>query len=120
MDIAIDTATPKLSITSGDSKTVAQGGPQWAQSLLSRLGEIAKTKTTNSVEFPDAPAGAGKVCVSKIDLTVELSIPTLLLPPFIPAGPFEKAGSESLQKLLDQDMAPALANFRDAYVKWSE
>ena len=47
-------------------------------------------------------------------------IPTLLLPPFIPAGPFEKAGSESLQKLLDQDMAKVLGRFRDAYVEFAK
>lgn len=119
MTVNIDKSTPRLSISSGDSKTVSEGGPPWAKALLARLGEIAKTTSSNVVEIRDAPGGDGKVCVSNVELKVALSIPTLLLPPFIPVGPFERAGSESLQKLLDQDMAPALKKFRDAYVAWS-
>ena len=38
----------------------------------------------------------------------------------VPIGPFEKAGSESIQKLLDKDMQPVLDAFCAAYVTWSE
>ena len=117
MDISIDTATPRLSISSGASKTVCEGGPPWAQGLLARIGEIATTSSSNTIEVRDVPAG--KVAVSRVNLTVRLNIPALLLPPFVPAGPFEKTGSKSIQQLLDKDMGPVLSRFRDAYVEWA-
>lgn len=121
MDVSIDTVTPKLSITSGESVTVCEGGPPWAQSLLARIGDIATTTSSNVIELCESPNGNGlKTAVSKVDLSVKLSIPSLFLPPFIPAGPFEKAGSESLQKLLDKDVAPAIVKFRDAYCTWAK
>ena len=118
MDISIDSSTPKLSISSGTSRTTCEGGPDWAQGLLSRIGDIAATSSSNVIELRDAPGG-GSVCVSKVNLTVKLNIPTILIPPFIPAGPFERAGSQSLQTLLDKDMAPVLARFRDGYLAWA-
>ena len=114
MDIKIDAAAPKLSISSGESKTVCEGGPGWAQALLKNIGNIAKTESSNVIELRDAPNGQKK-CVSRVNLTVKLSIPMVLLPPFIPEGPFVKAGSNSLQTLLDKDMAPVLARFREGY-----
>lgn len=118
MDIIIDPAAPRLTVSSGSSKTVCEGGPQWAQSLLARIADIATTSSSNVVEVRDAPAGS-KVVVSTVNLTVKLSIPTLLLPPFVPAGPFEKSGSESIQQLLEKDMAPTLAKFRATYASWA-
>ena len=118
MDINIDTATPKLSISSAKSTTTCEGGPPWAKALLGRIGDIAKTKSSNTIVVRDAPGGTQQV-VSKVELRVELSVPTLLIPPFIPAGPFEKAGSESLQQLLDKDMAPVLAKYRESYIAWA-
>ena len=114
MDVAVDRATPKLSISSGASRTVCEGGPGWAQGLLARIGDIAATSSSNTIEVRN-----GRF-VSRVNLTVRLSIPVVLLPPFVPAGPFEKSGSESLQKLLDKDMAKVLAQFRDGYVAWSK
>lgn len=123
MDIAVDASAPRLSITSGESKTVCEGGPPWAQGLLSRINDIAKTTSANRVELRNAPAApdgtSQKECVSTVDLAVSLEIPGLLLPPFIPAGPFEKAGSESIQKLLDRDMASVLAQFREGYLAFA-
>mmetsp|Transcript_45008 Transcript_45008/g.105150 ORF Transcript_45008/g.105150 Transcript_45008/m.105150 type:complete len:236 (-) Transcript_45008:78-785(-) len=118
MEVTIDSETPRLSISSGDSKTVCEGGPSWARGLLARIGEIAETSSSNVVELRDAPGGK-VVCVSTISLKVSLDIPALLLPPFVPAGPFERAGSESIQKLLDRDMEPLLAKFCEAYCKWA-
>lgn len=119
MDVSIDVAAPRLSVASSESKTVCEGGPSWAQGLLSRVNDFAATKSSNIVELRDAPGGAAgeKVCVSTVNLVVTLRIPGLLLPPFVPAGPFEKAGSESIQKLLDKDMAPVLARFREGYLR---
>ena len=122
MDIKIDPAAPRLTVSSGSSKTVCEGGPQWAQALLARIADFATTSSSNVVEVRDAPAGSpgSKVVVSTVNLTVKLSIPTLLLPPFVPAGPFEKSGSESIQKLLEKDMAPTLAKFRATYTSWAD
>ena len=117
MDIAIDTSTPRLSISSGESKTVCEGGPPWAQSLLARIGEIAKTESSNVIEVSEA--GSSSKVVSKVKLEVKLSIPTVLLPPFVPAGPFERTGSASLQQLLDKDMGPVLSRFRHGYLAWA-
>ena len=123
MDITVDASAPRLSITSGESKTVCEGGPPWAQGLLSRINDIAKTTSANRVELRNAPAASDgtsqKKCVSTVDLAVSLEIPGLLLPPFIPAGPFEKAGSEAIQKLLDRDMASVLAQFREGYLAFA-
>jgi hypothetical protein len=118
MDISIDSTLPQLTITSGQSRTVCEGGPRWATGLLSRIGNIATTCSSNVVSVVDMPGGDKKV-VSKVALTVHLRIPGLLLPPFLPVGPFEKAGSESIQKLLEKDMPLALAKFRDAYTDWA-
>ena len=63
--------------------------------------------------------GGGLTVVSRVKLTVKLSIPTLLLPPFVPVGPFERSGSESLQKLLDRDMGTVLGRFREGYLTWA-
>jgi hypothetical protein len=121
MDISVDAAVPRLTVSSGSSKTVCEGGPGWAQALLARIADFATTSSSNVVEVRDAPTGpaGSKVVVSTINLTVKLSIPTLLLPPFVPAGPFEKSGSESIQTLLEKDMAPTLSRFRDAYTSWA-
>ena len=118
MDINVDAATPKLSISSAESTTVCEGGPPWAQSLLARIGEIATTESSNVISLRDAPSGK-KQAVSKVNLTVKLNIPTLLLPPFIPQGPFERTGSQSLQTLLDRDMGPVLQKFREGYKSWA-
>jgi len=126
MDIAIDEAAPRLLIRSADSNTVCEGGPSWAQALLAQINNIASTSSSNIVELRDvlpgsSSAGAAaenKLCVSVVKLAVTLTIPGLLLPPFIPAGPFEKAGSDSIQALLDRDMAPILAKFREAYLQY--
>lgn len=83
MDIAIDAAAPRLSISSGESKTVCEGGPPWAQGLLSKIGEIATTSSSNVIELRDAPGGQ-VVAASRVNLTVRLNIPAVLLPPFIP------------------------------------
>ena len=119
MDITIDKQTPSLSIRSGESTTTCEGGPPWAKGLLSRVNDIAKTTSSNDIEVREV-AGGQTVCVSKVDLAVSLNIPTLLLPPFIPAGSFEKAGSDSLQKLLDKDMASVLDRFREGYLKFAK
>ena len=121
MDIRIDATTPRLDISSGASKTVCEGGPPWAQGLLARIGEIADTSSSNTIKVEDAPGGSGnKVCVSTVNLTVKLSIPAILLPPFVPAGPFEATGSRSIQALLDKDMEPVLRRFRDGYLAWAK
>ena len=123
MGIAVDESVPRLLISSGDSTTVCEGGPPWAQGLLSRINDIAKTTSSNVVELRDAPAASDGsrqvVCVSKVELNVTLDIPGLLLPPFVPAGPFEKAGSDSIQGLLDKDMASVLERFREGYISFA-
>ena len=113
MNVKINTATPALQISSSESKTVCEGGPSWARAFLSRISEIASTTSTNVVELRDAPGG--KVFVSTVSLTVALTLPPFLP---VPVAAFEKAGSESIQKLLDQDMPPTLSKFRDAYLAW--
>jgi hypothetical protein len=113
MNVKINTATPALQISSSESKTVCEGGPGWARAFLSRISEIASTTSTNVVELRDAPGG--KVFVSTVSLTVALTLPPFLP---VPVAAFEKAGSESIQKLLDQDMPPTLSKFRDAYLAW--
>jgi len=118
MDITINSETPLFTVSSGLSKTVCEGGPAWARGLLSRIGEIAETSSNNVVQLRDAPGGL-KTCVSTVSLKVSLNIPGLLLPPFVPAGPFERAGSESIQKLLDKDMPVVLRKFKDAYCEWA-
>ena len=120
MDIRVDAAAdrPTLSISSGASETQCSGGPGWAQALLSRIGEIATTVSSNTVDVQE-DEGGGLTVVSRVKLTVKLSIPTLLLPPFVPAGPFERSGSESLQKLLDRDMGTVLGRFREGYLTWA-
>ena len=104
--------------TTESRPTGVEGGPPWAQSLLANIGNIAKTESSNVIEVQDAGGGRSKV-VSKVALNVKLSIPTLLLPPFIPQGPFERTGSASLQQLLDKDMAPVLSKFREGYLAWA-
>jgi len=118
MDIRIDKVTPRMSISSGASKTVCDGGPPWAQGLLARIGDIAATSSSNVIELRDAPGGQ-VIARSRVNLTVRLDIPAVLLPPFIPAGPFEKTGSESIQKLLDKDMRPVLKRWREGYLAWT-
>ncbi len=54
--------------------------------------------------------------VSTVSLEVALSLPSLLP---VPVAAFERAGSESIQKLLDQDMPPTLIKFREAYLAWA-
>lgn len=119
MEINIDAAEPKLSISSAESKTTCEGGPPWAKTLLARIGDIAKTKSCNVVSVRDVTGGKKQV-VSSVELRVELSIPTVLIPPFVPAAPFERAGSDALQSLLDKDMAPVLARFREGYIAWAK
>ena len=53
--------------------------------------------------------------VSTVSLTVALTLPSFLP---VPVAAFEKAGSQSIQKLLDQDMPITLSKFRDAYLAW--
>ena len=118
MDIRIDKVTPRMSISSGASKSVCDGGPPWAQGLLARIGDIAATSSSNVIELRDAPGGQ-VIARSRVNLTVRLDIPAVLLPPFIPAGPFEKTGSESIQKLLDKDMRPVLKRWREGYLAWT-
>jgi hypothetical protein len=118
MLVSVDTANERLSVSSADSNTVCEGGPEWAQGLLTRVGKLASTESSNVVELRDTPDGR-KVCVSTTNLTVKLDIPGLLLPPFVPIGPFERTGSKSLQKLLDQDMGKVLGRFRDGYLKFA-
>lgn len=121
MDIAVDSAAPRLSVSSGESKTVCEGGPGWAQALLARISDIATTSSSNVIEVRNAPDGSLRLR-SQVKLTVKLSIPSLLLPPFVPAGPFEKSGSESIQKLLekgDMAVAPTLAKYVAEYSRWA-
>ena len=113
MDVKINTATPALQISSSESKTVCEGGPGWARAFLSRISEIASTTSTNQVELRDAPGG--KVFVSTVSLTVALTLPPFLP---VPVAAFEKAGSESIQKLIDADMPTTLSKFRDAYLAY--
>ena len=119
MDINVDAATPKLIISSAESKTVCEGGPPWAQALLARIGEIATTESSNVISLRDVPSGK-KQAISKVNLTVKLNIPSLLLPPFIPQGPFERTGSQSLQALLDRDMGPVISRFQEGYKSWAK
>ena len=37
----------------------------------------------------------------------------------LPVGPLEKAGSESLQGVLDKQIAPVLELWREGYTKWA-
>lgn len=52
---------------------------------------------------------------SDVTLRVEIQFPGFLP---LPLGPLERSGSESLQGLLDQQMAPVLAKFRSDYLVW--
>ena len=114
MNVQIDTVTPQLRISSSESRTECEGGPGWARAFLTRISEIASTTSTNRVEVRDAPGG--KIFVSTVDLKISLNLPPLLP---VPIGAFERAGSESIQKLLDKDMPPTLSKFREAYLAWA-
>ena len=117
MSVQIDSATPQLQISSSESRTECEGGPAWARALLARISEIASTTSSNRVEVRDAPGGGGtKVFVSTVDLQVSLNVPPFLP---MPVAAFEKAGSQSIQQLLDKDMPPTLKKFREAYVAWA-
>ena len=112
MNVKID-STPALQISSSESKTVCEGGPGWARAFLARISEIASTTSTNQLELRDVPGG--RAFVSTVSLTVALTLPPFLP---VPVAAFEKAGSQSIQKLLDQDMPITLSKFRDAYLAW--
>ena len=81
--------------------------------------QVATTTSSNVVELADrSPAdapGTALVAVSNVELRV-----TVRLPPFLPlpVGMLERSGSESLQKVLDTQMKPALAKFRQGYLDW--
>ncbi len=62
----------------------------------------------------DAP-GTALVAVCNVELRVSVRLPPFLP---LPVGMLERSGSESLQKVLDTQMKPALAKFRQGYLDW--
>ena len=120
IEISIDALTPRLTITSGQSKTVCEGGPEWARAFLARIADFATTSSSNLVSLRRDAAGGGggggARVVSDVSLTVSVQLPDFLP---LPISRLEKSGSESLQKLLEKDMAPALAKFTEGYVAWA-
>ena len=107
MNVKID-STPALRISSSEQDRV-RGGPGWARAFLARISE-SPPPPTNQVELRDVPGGG-----PSLSLTVALTLPPFLP---VPVAAFEKAGSQSIQKLLDQDMPITLSKFRDAYLAW--
>ena len=54
-------------------------------------------------------------CVRSFDACAA-ALPAQLL---LPVGPLERAGSESLQGVLDKQIAPVLELWREGYSKWA-
>lgn len=113
MNVNIDTQTPQLKLSSSQSRTVCEGGPAWARSILARVMDIATTTTNNQVEIRQAPGG--KVFVSKVDFSLSLNLPPLP----IPVGVVESMGSDAVQKFFDRLMPVTLTNLREAYLRWA-
>ena len=112
MEVFVDRTTPALRIESGESRTVCDTGPQWVARLLEAIAATTTTTTTNSVRVVE---GAGGSIMAECDISLQVAI---TMPPLlpVPSGPVEKSGSDSLQKLLDKDMPPAIAKFREGYL----
>lgn len=82
--------------------------------LVSILGA---TKSTSDNTVSVAFDGASAVVNSEVELKVEINFPGFLP---LPLGPLQKSGSESLQKVLDTQMAPVLAKFREGYLAFEK
>jgi hypothetical protein len=107
------TSTPSLGISSAKSRTVCETGPEWVRRLLESILDSTKSTTENTVSV-DFRSGTEARVKSDVVLQVSISIPFLPLP----AGPMESQGSKALQDVLDKQMAPVLAKFREDYLKF--
>lgn len=110
----IDAAAPALSLTSGESRTEAEGAPAWVIKLFAAIAASTVTETTNRVEFRDV--GGEVQAFSTVGLTVRLNLPGWIP---VPVAQVEKGGNDSLQKVLEKDMPPTLAKFSAGYLEWA-
>jgi hypothetical protein len=114
LNVAKDLTAPTYTISTVSSETLCETGPQWVRKLLVSI--LGATKSTSDNTVSVAFTGASAVVNSEVELKVEINFPFLPLP----LGPLQKSGSESLQKVLDTQMAPVLAKFRAGYLAFEK
>ena len=114
LNVAKDLTAPTYTISTVSSETLCETGPQWVRKLLVSI--LGATKSTSDNTVSVAFTGASAVVNSEVELKVEINFPFLPLP----LGPLQKSGSESLQKVLDTQMAPVLAKFREGYLAFEK
>ena len=115
LNVAKDLTAPTYTISTVSSETLCETGPQWVRKLLVSI--LGATKSTSDNTVSVAFTGASAVVNSEAELKVEINFPGFLP---LPLGPLQKSGSESLQKVLDTQMAPVLAKFRDGYLAFEK
>uniref|UniRef100_A0A7S4HEC3 DUF3074 domain-containing protein n=1 Tax=Prymnesium polylepis TaxID=72548 RepID=A0A7S4HEC3_9EUKA len=104
-----------FSLSVVDAKTTVDSGPEWVAKLMEAIDSTSKTVSTNRVTVERHGADSA-VAVSDIKLSVTMKLPGWLL---LPVGPMERAGSQSLQGVLDQQIAPVLERWRKGYLAWA-
>jgi len=116
LDVRRNSSAPSLGISSAKSTTLCETGPEWVRQLLVRILDSTKSTSNNtvSVEFSD-PRGTEAQLKSDVVLQVTISYPGFIP---LPIGPMEDQGSKALQDVLDTQMAPVLAKFREEYLKF--
>jgi len=115
LNVAKDLTAPTYTISTVSSETLCETGPQWVRKLLVSI--LGATKSTSDNTVSVAFTGSSAVVNSEVELKVEINFPGFLP---LPLGPLQKSGSESLQKVLDTQMAPVLAKFRDGYLAFEK
>ena len=115
LNVAKDLTAPTYTISTVSSETLCETGPQWVRKLLVSI--LGATKSTSDNTVSVAFTGASAVVNSEVELKVEINFPGFLP---LPLGPLQKSGSESLQKVLDTQMAPVLAKFRAGYLAFEK
>ena len=103
---------PSLNSRTLDTRTECSSGPAWVRRLLIELLDSSKSTSVSSmyVELVDGRA----TFVSDVQLKIEMTLPKWLL---LPTAAMEKSGSESLQKAIDQQLAPLVDKFCDGFVQ---
>ena len=104
-----------MAISTIGSETVCETGPKWTRDLFVKILDGTKSISDNQVTVQRSTDDNTVTLQSDVTLRVEIQFPGFLP---LPLGPLERSGSESLQGLLDQQMAPVLAKFRSDYLVW--
>lgn len=113
LDVIKDLEAPSFSISTVSSKTLCETGPQWVRNLLVSILDATKSTSDNKVTV-ESSGGRARV-KSEVVLRVEINYPGFVP---LPIGPMERSGSESMQSLLDQQMAPVMKRFRSDYLRF--